>query len=332
MIEEGSGSTRYKTVMGDEAEQEAPPLAEEEAPEEEAAVPVEVGEEGAGGEEGGGDAAEAAEAPPAAVGEGVAGAGGTGEEEVNTEGISDQEKAALKIQTIARGSADRKKVADLKEKGELPGQMRTASAEAAEAAPGEGEAEGAGEEVNTDGMSEEDRAAVKIQTIQRGKRDRSKVEEAKQKGDLPGQNRANAEEAKAKQASEPAPVTAARAAPRMVALDESVGEILFYDGIGSSYNGELVNGRPHGKGMYTFANGNIYDGTFANGQFEGEGELRFPGYGRFVAKFENGRAIGGKFLFEDGLEYQPQGWKYCVEGDRRFYHEVVDPRFGLADE
>ncbi|EKX34545.1 hypothetical protein GUITHDRAFT_80450 [Guillardia theta CCMP2712] len=99
-----------------------------------------------------------------------------------------------------------------------------------------------------------------------------------------------------------------------------------------SYNVYDVHRLPHGKGTYKFANGNLYKGEFENGQFHGKGEMHYPGYGKFVSQYENGRAIGGTFLFEDGLEYKPQGWKYCVEGDRRFYHEVVDPRFGLMDE
>jgi len=156
-------------------------------------------------------------------------------------------------------------------------------------------------------------AALKIQTRQRGVRDRKKVEAERAEGNLPGQRRAVV------------------AKPVHRESEKSIGDIAFYDGIGSKYSGELLNGRPHGKGTYTFANGNIYEGDFMNGQFQGDGKMIFPGYGKFVAKYENGRAIGGHFYFEDGLEYQPQSWPYCVEGDRRFYHEVVDPRFGLTD-
>ncbi|KAJ1494631.1 hypothetical protein T484DRAFT_1926871 [Baffinella frigidus] len=159
-------------------------------------------------------------------------------------------------------------------------------------------------------------AAKKIQTIHRGGRDRAKVADEKARGVLPGQQRARIQ----------APVTARES-------EKSEGKIDFYDGIGSSYVGGLLDGHPHGSGAYTFANGNIYKGEFAWGQMQGKGELHYPGYGKLVASFEDGRAqADSQFFFEDGLAYQPQGWKYCVEGDRRFYHEVVDPRFGLQDE
>jgi hypothetical protein len=161
--------------------------------------------------------------------------------------------------------------------------------------------------------SEEDAAALKIQARQRGINDRKRIEAEKAEGNLPGQQRA------------------VNAKPGHRESEKGVGEIVFYDGIGSKYKGDLLNGRPHGKGSYAFVNGNIYEGDFINGQFHGDGEMIFPGYGKLVSKFQDGRALGGQFYFDDGLEYEPEGWKYCVEGDRRFYHEVVDPRFGLTE-
>jgi hypothetical protein len=157
-------------------------------------------------------------------------------------------------------------------------------------------------------------AAVKIQAIQRGIRDRSNIQEMKAKGSLPAQQRAT------------------KIVP--VILRESVkshGEVTFYDGIGSHYVGDLLDGLPHGQGRYTFVNGTVYEGGFVAGQFEGKGHYIFEGIGKVEANFVDGRAVGESLTFDDGLQYQPQGWKYCVEGDRRFYHEVVDPRFGLTD-
>lgn len=157
-------------------------------------------------------------------------------------------------------------------------------------------------------------AAVKIQAIQRGIRDRAKVRNMKENGNLPSQQRAT----KIKPVVVRDPV-------------KSHGELTFYDGIGSHYLGDLLDGLPHGKGRYTFVNGTVYEGDFIAGQFEGKGHYIFQGIGKVEATFVNGRAIGEALTFDDGLQYQPQGWKYCVEGDRRFYHEVVDPRFGLTD-
>jgi hypothetical protein len=157
-------------------------------------------------------------------------------------------------------------------------------------------------------------AAVKIQAIQRGIRDRLNVRDMKAKGNLPSQQRATKRK----------PVIVRESAI-------SHGEVTFYDGIGSHYVGELMDGLPHGKGRYTFVNGTVYEGGFVAGQFEGKGHYIFEGIGKVEANFVDGRAVGESLTFDDGLQYQPQGWKYCVEGDRRFYHEVVDPRFGLTD-
>ena len=163
-------------------------------------------------------------------------------------------------------------------------------------------------------QAQQNMAAVKIQAIQRGIRDRSKVRNMKEKGTLPSQQRAT----KVKPVVIRDPV-------------KSHGELTFYDGIGSHYIGDLLDGLPHGKGRYTFANGTVYEGGFVAGQFEGKGHYIFEGIGKVEATFANGRAVNEALTFDDGLQYQPQGWKYCVEGDRRFYHEVVDPRFGLTD-
>lgn len=187
-----------------------------------------------------------------------------------------------------------------------------AAAEAADVFTEEG-GDGDAAAIESLGPADLDKAALKIQTRQRGVRDRKRVQGEKAEGSLPGQRRAVVSK------------------PVYRESEKGMGEIVFYDGIGSKYKGELLNGRPHGRGTYTFVNGNIYEGEFTNGQFNGEGQMIFPGYGKHVAKYQNGRALGGQFLFEDGLEYQPQSWPYCVEGDRRFYHEVVDPRFGLTD-
>ena len=49
--------------------------------------------------------------------------------------LSEEDRAAMKIQQRHRGGADRKKVAAMKEAGELPGQKRAAAAAEAGAAP-----------------------------------------------------------------------------------------------------------------------------------------------------------------------------------------------------
>eukprot|EP00285_Hemiselmis_virescens_P008602 CAMPEP_0173384090 /NCGR_PEP_ID=MMETSP1356-20130122/6655_1 /TAXON_ID=77927 ORGANISM="Hemiselmis virescens, Strain PCC157" /NCGR_SAMPLE_ID=MMETSP1356 /ASSEMBLY_ACC=CAM_ASM_000847 /LENGTH=161 /DNA_ID=CAMNT_0014339269 /DNA_START=25 /DNA_END=510 /DNA_ORIENTATION=- len=84
---------------------------------------------------------------------------------------TEQEKAALVIQQRARGMKDRKKVAEQKEKGELPGQIRKSEEE----------------------LSEKEKAALLIQQRARGMADRKKVAEQKAAGKLPGQSRQQSE-------------------------------------------------------------------------------------------------------------------------------------------
>ena len=41
---------------------------------------------------------------------------------------------------------------------------------------------------------------------------------------------------------------------------------------GNSYDGELLNGKRHGRGTYTFASGSVYEGSFENSLFHGHGK------------------------------------------------------------
>lgn len=80
-----------------------------------------------------------------------------GTAEVDEEGDHDREKAALKIQQRARGMNDRVKVAELKDKGMLPGQQRTKSDEEPMQNYADAPVEG------QEGMNEEETDALKIQ-------------------------------------------------------------------------------------------------------------------------------------------------------------------------
>jgi len=100
-------------------------------------------------------AAEGGEAAPAeGGGEDSAGQEGVGEELVEKEGMTDEEKAALKIQQRARGMQDRKMVAEMKEKGELPGQKREASGEEVSSPGGGGGGGDAGFTAEVEAISE----------------------------------------------------------------------------------------------------------------------------------------------------------------------------------
>jgi hypothetical protein len=65
-------------------------------------------------------------------------------------------------------------------------------------------------------------------------------------------------------------------------------------------------------------------GAFTDGVYHGRGVLYVQG-GRFDGEFDRGKFVRGKFIFEDGLEYQEQDWDYCHEqGDVRFYGEIME--------
>ncbi|CEL99256.1 unnamed protein product [Vitrella brassicaformis CCMP3155] len=92
---------------------------------------------------------------------------------------------------------------------------------------------------------------------------------------------------------------------------------------GTSYEGPLKNGWFEGSGRYRFPNGVVYEGQFHKGEFHGDGSLIYPNGGRYVAKWDRGFAVGGQYVFNDGLLYQDRGWQYLTRKDRRFYSEVL---------
>jgi hypothetical protein len=41
------------------------------------------------------------------------------------------------------------------------------------------------------------------------------------------------------------------------------------------WEGETLNGKPHGKGKYTFSNGNVYEGEFYNDKLHSKGKMSY---------------------------------------------------------
>ena len=75
------------------------------------------------------------------------------------------------------------------------------------------------------------------------------------------------------------------------------------------YEGELLDGKPHGKGTYRAANGDVWEGDFFGGQLHGRGRCRKAG-GRvaiegdfFVGELHGtatGRKVDGKVALIEG--------------------------------
>jgi len=75
---------------------------------------------------------------------------------------------------------------------------------------------------------------------------------------------------------------------------------------GSSYEGELAQGLPHGFGTQTFADENVYQGQFVKGVPHGHGIMRYkavPEIDRYFGIWSNGMRGGfGTLVMSDGSE------------------------------
>ena len=99
---------------------------------------------------------------------------------------------------------------------------------------------------------------------------------------------------------------------KKIRLNDFMEKITFEDG--SVYEGETVNGRPHGKGKMIFNNSSIYEGEFANGGTWGEGKQTYPDGRIYEGDFyydSHDEPIGeGKMTYPDGRIIEGR-WKNC---------------------
>ena len=76
-------------------------------------------------------------------------------------------------------------------------------------------------------------------------------------------------------------------------------------GNGDRYHGEIRNGQPHGRGVYTWAGGDQYEGDFVNNKRTGRGVYTWAEGGRYEGDFVNGKRTGrGVYTWADGGRYQ----------------------------
>ena len=66
------------------------------------------------------------------------------------------------------------------------------------------------------------------------------------------------------------------------------------------YQGEFVDGKSTGKGIYTWANGDKYEGDWVNGYRTGKGTLTTSSGMRYVGKFLNNMQTKGTLYFPNG--------------------------------
>jgi len=60
---------------------------------------------------------------------------------------------------------------------------------------------------------------------------------------------------------------------------------------GDVYEGDLIDGVPHGKGTLTFSYGDVYEGDFVDGKFHGKGTLTLPDGTVYSGDFVEGRHV-----------------------------------------
>lgn len=87
--------------------------------------------------------------------------------------------------------------------------------------------------------------------------------------------------------------------------------------VGDTYDGEWNNeGRKHGVGHLTLADGTRYVGQFQNGFCHGHGVSRFPDGSVFEGEFENGKYSGfGVFTRSDGMRFEGKFYNGRVDGE-----------------
>jgi hypothetical protein len=71
------------------------------------------------------------------------------------------------------------------------------------------------------------------------------------------------------------------------------------------FEGQFQNGMPHGQGVMRYANGSIWEGTYVNGKMEGYGSLTRPDGYSYLGEWGQGKFNGkGKLINEFGDIYE----------------------------
>ena len=92
---------------------------------------------------------------------------------------------------------------------------------------------------------------------------------------------------------------------------------------GAKYEGDLLDGKPHGYGIHTWPDGEKYIGEFKNDSYEGMGTYIYTDGSKYIGEFRDGlfhgQAVyifsnGGKFTGEYKNDRQWSGTRYLVDG------------------
>ncbi len=84
---------------------------------------------------------------------------------------------------------------------------------------------------------------------------------------------------------------------------------------GSVYEGDLLDGTPHGHGTLTWPEGHVYKGDFVNGKRSGKGSYTWPNGDVYEGTFvDNSRTGKGKLTFANGTVYEGDFVNGAFEG------------------
>ena len=84
---------------------------------------------------------------------------------------------------------------------------------------------------------------------------------------------------------------------------EGVKAVVTFPG-GSRYEGDVLDGQPHGLGRVKFPDGSSYEGEFDSGRMHGQGTGTFPDGQRYVGEWKNDLPHGsGRRIWVEGAEY-----------------------------
>ena len=88
---------------------------------------------------------------------------------------------------------------------------------------------------------------------------------------------------------------------------------------GDRYEGEFVNGKFHGKGIYISYTGAKYEGDFRLGKYDGYGVINFPDGSKHSGEWKNGNRHGkGTLLLKDGTRFEGQ-WTNDIRNGKGIY-------------
>ena len=98
----------------------------------------------------------------------------------------------------------------------------------------------------------------------------------------------------------------------------------------ATYDGELVEGLPNGKGKEIYKNGDEYMGQFVYGKKHGYGILYSPGKFKYSGNFQNNKMNGyGTIEYENGSVYRGEFKNAEFHGTGTFIDNNGNERTGL---